>query len=62
MFLFRFIAYKLPGHQKEVPSNSFFYMDAKSPEWTLSSKVMSDRGQAIYNTLDQIYQTSFKVE
>ncbi|XP_045209857.2 plancitoxin-1-like [Mercenaria mercenaria] len=57
-----FIAYKLPGSEKDVPKNSFFYMDAKSPAWTLSPKTLEEKDQAIYNTLNQIYRKQSHVK
>ncbi|KAL4219230.1 deoxyribonuclease II [Mactra antiquata] len=52
-----YIAYKLPDAHN-LPSNSFYFMDAVSKVWSLSMRTLNDDSQAIYNTLQQIYTKS----
>lgn len=49
-----FIVYKLP--YSAFKKQSFFYMDAERPTWTSSSSTLDKEDNAVYKTLQKIYQ------
>lgn len=55
-----FIVYKLPGlpdsrHEVVRRGVGQMYMDVNSQHWQLLSKAITDKGHAVYHTLEQIY-------
>lgn len=60
--LFRFTVYKLPEiHEIGIDPLSydgvgFYYMDAVTPSWKLSSVGINDTGHSVEYTLRQIYK------
>lgn len=60
-----YTSYKIPKIRKSNISlvqegEAHFYLDVHNPQWTLSKTSITDKGQAISNTLLQIYSAKDK--
>lgn len=55
---------KISDSQNPVVHNgtAFYYMDENTPYWKLSDKGMTDTNHAVYNTLQQIYNSKVSTD
>ncbi len=59
----RFIVYKMPKLARSAIKSvtqgiGYYYMDVNTPSWTLGQHSLNSTHQAIYHTLQQIYENN----